>query len=184
MATASHHPAPGHAPAHEPKPPDHVKPVDPSKRGELVRLSTELKKRGERIYADIASPLDVGGSDHRSLVDRASEYRLRLDSYWKFVRDCAADTFVFRNEGSKPELDKLNKSLEQIDKDLTPQLERWKELSDPFGDTYDIDAMKAVAKSLSDSIRAAGMQLKAQMEVSNTPEGKRRNVFRAKLDSL
>jgi len=171
----------GAEPAHKPKPPEHVKPVESAKRGELKVLSGELTRRAKFIFDSVVSPLESRGTDRRRLVDKAAEYRIGLHGYWTFIRSHASDVFVYRSEGKTPELEKLNDSLKQVDKDLAKQLERWAEVSSPYAESYDVTGIKETGKELSDIIRAAGMQLKAQMEVKQSPEADRRNAFRAEM---
>jgi hypothetical protein len=176
-------PEPSHA---EP----HLKPVEPSRRPELTKLSTVattgaktlfrevLKKRGDKIVKvydalergapTTNSPLEIQIRKARELVDRAGNYSLDLSTYWSHVLRFASDGYSLGGTGgSVAELTRLNGDMSAVNRSLRDQLLDFEKATSPHQRDYDMDEIIETGRKVLDTIGAAGQHLVAGMAGEN-----------------
>jgi hypothetical protein len=179
-----HAPAPAHPePAHKPKPPDHVKPVeDPSHQLRLKKLAGDFHTRAQAAYDHVLarSGTDATGRTHelvlervRQLRDKAGEYSVGLYGYWTYAKERFSDAYIYRSEGKIAELNELLGPLKDTDARLEKQLQDWAEATSPYGDTYDAKRIEERGRDLSETLKIASAYLANRLR--ELPEGERGN---------
>ena len=158
----------GAEPAHKPKPPEHVKPIeDPSHQRRLNTLAGDFHTRAQVAFDHVVSsgtgatgPAREVQLEHiRQLRDKAGEYSLGLYGYWKYARERFSDSYIYRQEGKLAELNELLGPLKDTDVRLEKQLKDWAEATSPYGDTYDVERIEAVGRDLYETLNIESVYL-------------------------
>lgn len=152
--------------------------IDPSRRPELHELAVRFSEHAEAFRK--SDGLEVAGTrgariEGARLSAEAADYSLNLHGYWSYVLRRATDGYLYYAEGTaanKSGLDRLNGSLEAVDRQLTARLQTWEEATSPYGDRYDADEIRKSARDLLTTIQQAGArvaeQLQSESDLSNT----------------
>lgn len=145
------------------RPPEHtVHPLDPRSReaATLGAVGEQLKNVAENMYKGYDPYLQSGagvGEMFRPHAAEAKNFHMDLHGFWSRSLDLAKDAYTFTNKDyDKSWLDQKEKSLAEIDDQLTTQLTKWEELTSPFADRYDATEIYNVAHELRGTLARAG----------------------------